>query len=412
MKSIFLILIMTSSAWARDVRLRLDETPGYALRHNPQLAAARLRIDEARGRLLGAGRLANPELDLEFSQNVRMPERAVGVGFMQRFPLTARLRLEKAVSRAQLAAAEAEVRDAERKLTAEVRTAAVKWLAVRAQRELRQQQLTNSREQTEFITKRVASGEAGAVDASLTELETQQLSVELLQLETSRAALLGELRPLLGVAASDGVEIAGSLAAPGAVPGRGATGENRGDLAAARHTAEAARQSAGLARAQKWQDIGAGLTASGERTEDAPDGFAHDTFLGFRLSVPLPFWNKNEGRILETTAAAARAEKEIDALSLSIPAEAEAARAEMAALTKLVAEMESGLLPKAMQVEEQLRTSYGTGQTPLTEVLRARSRRLELSQRRVDALRDYHLARVRYDAAIGRTFSTGGTAGK
>lgn len=64
------------------------------------------------------------------------------------------------------------------------------------------------------------------------------------------------------------------------------------------------------------------------------------------------------------------------------------------------------------QVEEQLRTSYGTGQTPLTEVLRARSRRLELSQRRVDALRDYHLARVRYDAAIGRTLSTGGRAGK
>jgi len=412
MKPIFILILLISSVSAGDVRLRLDETPGYALRHNPALAAARLRIAEARGRLLGAGRLTNPELELEFSQNVRMPERAVSVALMQRFPLTGRLRLEKAVSRAQLAAAEAEVRDAERTLASEVRMAAVKLLAVRAQRELRQEQLTNSREQTEFITKRVATGEAAAVDATMTELEAQQLSVELLQLETTRAALLGELRPLLGVTTSDAVEITGSLTAPGAVPAARGTGERRADLEAAKHSAEAARQSAGLARAQKWQDFGAGLTASGERTDDAPEGFSNDYFLGFRLSVPLPFWNRNEGPIAETTAAAARAEKEIEALSLRIRTEAEAARAEMAALAKLVAEMDGALLPKAAQVEEQLRTSYGTGQTPLTEVLRARSRRLELSQRRVDALRDFHLARVRYDAAIGRTFMSTGGPGK
>jgi len=77
-----------------------------------------------------------------------------------------------------------------------------------------------------------------------------------------------------------------------------------------------------------------------------------------------------------------------------------------------VAAMDSGLLPKAPQAEEQLRTSYGTGQTPLTEVLQTQLRRLALSQRRVDALRDFHLARVRYDAAIGRSFSAGGGAGK
>ena len=405
-------LLLNAAAGAAGVSLSLDAVGAYAVRHNPQLAAAQLRIDEARGRLLGAGRLANPEIEAEFSQNVRMPERVATVGFMQRFPLTARLRLEKAVSRAQLAAAEAEVRDVERKLIAQARTAAVKLVAVRAQRELRQQQLTNSRNQTEFITKRIATGEAAPVDAALTELESQQLSVELLQIEAARAALLGELQPLLGVEASHGLEITGTLAAPGSVPARGGSGESRGDLAAARHTAEAARQSLGLAEAQKWQDFGAGLTASAERTEDAPEGFSNDYFLGFRLSIPLPLWNKNEGGIAEASATAARTRKEIEALGLGIRAEVEAARAEMAALASLVAEMDSGLLPNALQVEEQLRISFGTGQTPLTEVLRARARRLEISQRRLDALREYHLARVRYEAAIGRTFWRRGGAGK
>lgn len=409
--SIFILSLVTT-ATAGAVTLTLDRATDYALAHNQALAAARLRIDEARGRVLGSGRLKNPEVDVEFGQNVRVSERGLRLEIMQRFPLTSRLRLEKAVSQAQLAAAEAEVRDAGRKLAAEVRVAAVKLVAVRSQRELRQQQLTNSREQSEFIAKRVAAGEASTVDAAMIDLETRQLTVELLQLETQRAALLGELRPLLGVDAGATVEITGTLAAPAALPSKGTSGENRADLEAARHSAEAARQVVGLAKAQKWEDIGVGLSVSGERTEDAPDGYSNDCFLGFRFSLPLPLWNRNEGRIAEATAAATRAALETDALALTIRSEAEAARGEMAALAKLIAEMDEGLLPMAGRVEEQLRTSYSTGQTPLTEVLRARTRRLELAQRRVDALRDYHLARARYDAAIGRNTPSGGKAGK
>ena len=400
------LLFLLTAAMASAVTLPLDRTPAYALAHNPSLAAARLRIDEARGRALGAGRLANPEFEIDFSQNVRTPERSVGVAFVQRFPLTARLRLEKAVSHAQLAAAEAEVRDAERRLVAETRAAAVKYLALRAQRELRRQQLANSRDQTEFVSRRVAAGEASAVEVAQLDLDGQQLTVEMLQLDAARAVLSGELRTLLGVAADEAVEITGTLDIPGALPAKGASGADRADLAAARHHADAARQTVGLAKARKWEDIGVGLTAGGERTEDAPEGFSNDYFLGLKLSVPLPIWNRNEGGIAEASAAATRASKEADALAFNIRSAAEAARGEMAALARLVAEMDDGLLPKAAQVEEQLRASYGTGQTPLTEVLRARSRRLELSQRRVDALRDYHLARVRYEAALGRPASS------
>ena len=409
--STFILTLVTAGS-ACAVTLSLDRAPDYALAHNPTLVAARLRIDEARGRVLGAGRLTNPELEVEFSQNLRMPERAFGVAFVQRFPLTSRLRLEKAVSQAQVAAAEAEVRDAERRLSAEVRAAAVKVVAIRTQRELRRQQLANSRDQSEFVSRRLAAGEASAVDVAQLDLEGRQLTVEMLQLDAAGAALGGDLRLLLGVAAEQAVEITGTLAAPGALPGKGAAGGARADLEAARHTAEAARQGAALAKARKWEDIGVGLTAGAERTEDAPDGFSNDYSIGLKLSVPLPIWNKSEGRIAEARATAARAEQEANALAMNIRSEAEAARGEMAALAKLIAEMDDALLPKAVQVEEQLRNAYGTGQTPLTEVLRARSRRLQLSQSRVDALRDYHLARVRYEAAIGRNTPRGGKAGK
>lgn len=396
------ILSFAATGTAMALTLSFERAPEYALTHNPTLSAARLRIEEARARLTGAGRLANPEMEVEFSQNIRMPERSLGIALMQRFPLTARLRLERAISQTQLAAAQAEVADAERRLVAELRTATVKYLALTAQRELRRQQLANSRDQSEFVARRAAAGEASAVEVAQLGLEGQQLTVEMLQLDTARATLSGELRLLLGAPPGEAVAITGDLAAPGAPPKREAGGENRPDLAAARHTADAARQAVGLARARKWEDVGVGLTAGGERTEDAPDGLSNDYFLGLKLSVPLPLWNRNEGGIAEASAAAARAGKEADALAFQIHNEAETARSEMAALARLVAEMDGALLPKAAQLEEQLRAAYATGQTPLTEVLRARARRLELSQRRVDAVRDFHLARVRYDAALGR----------
>lgn len=388
---------------AAGVTLSLDDISPRVRQNNLQLAAARLRIEEAQGRLDSAGRLADPELDFDFAQNVRTPEHGGRLGFMQRFPLTGRLRLEKAVSRAQLAAAEAEVRDIERKLVGEARAFAVKLLALRQQRALRLKQIANSREIGEFLVRRVQTGEASVTDVAQLELERGQLATALLQLDGERAALLGTLRPLLGVPAAAPLEITGTLTMPGALPQATANPEQRGDFQAAQHGTEAARENAALAKAKKWADLGVGVTAEHTRAEDAPDGLQRDTMVGVKFSLPLPLWNANEGRIREANAAAKRAEMEAAALGASIRAEAIGARGEMAALAKAVSSIADDLLPQAQRIEEQRRTAYGIGQTAFTEVVRARGGRFEIEAQLVTALRDYHLALTRYLAATGAT---------
>ena len=95
--SLFILVIsLASAAAAHAVTLSLERVPYYVLAHNKALAAARLRIDEARGRLRQSGRLNNPELELEFTRHTVGPEGSLGIALMQRFPLTARLRHEKA----------------------------------------------------------------------------------------------------------------------------------------------------------------------------------------------------------------------------------------------------------------------------------------------------------------------------
>jgi outer membrane protein, heavy metal efflux system len=401
----FLLLVCVVCTWARGASLTVDGAADYAIRHNPTLAAARLRIDEARGRLEQSGRLSNPELELEFTRNTMGREGVLGVALMQRFPLTARLRHEKAVSRAELAAAEAEVRDGERKLAANVRTAAVKLLALKGQRDLRERQLKNSRELAAFLTKRFETGEASAVDISQVELEGRQVEIENLQLATEEVALVGELRPMLGLAGHQSVSITGGLSSPGGLPDKGGIA-SRPDVRAAEARADAATATAQQQRASRWEDIGVGAMYTRERTKDEPDPTETEQLVGFKVIVPLPIWNNNAGRIREAEAAAVRAAKEVDATKLTAGAEAMAARDEMAVHAKLLAELDSTVLPKAAQIEDQLRNSYSAGQTALTEVLRARSRRLELERLRLDALRDYHLARVRHISATASTPTT------
>ena len=403
LRILLLLILVTVSAAAKDVRLTVKSAPDYALRHNPVLAAARFRIDEARGRLRQAGRLANPELGLEFDRSTSKPEGALGLTLTQRFPVTARLRLEKAISRAELAAAEAEVRNAERKLVAEVQTAVIKLLALGSQRALREGQLSNSEELAGFTRRRVEAGEASSFDASHVEIEASQLKTELLQLGVEQSALLGELRPMLGMAAGGDLIISGSMPGLTSLPDGRTTPHDRPDFEAAENTTEAARQTAALARAQRWEDLSFGFKVEGERSEDVPVGFESDTFLGIRLGVPLPLWNRNDGRIQETAAAARRAEKETEALASTIAAETRAAREAMRSLAQVVNELDGQLLPKAGQLEQDLREAYTTGQTPLQDVLRARDRRLSLERQRIEALREFHLARIRFRAATGRT---------
>ncbi|MEO7318166.1 MAG: TolC family protein [Chthoniobacteraceae bacterium] len=392
------LLALTAFATAREIRLTPPSAGSYALAHNPTLAAARLRIEEARGRLQQSGRLSNPELEVDFTRNTMGREGSFAVGFMQRFPLTARLRHQKAVSRAELAAAEAEVRDAERKLSAEVCAAAVKLLAFAGQRELRTTQLGNSRELFSFLSKRVAAGEASQVDASQVELESRQIEVENLMLAADEAVLLGELRPLLGVAGDDRLTITGELAAPKSIPAASEV-TGRPDILAAQSRAEAARSVVLEQRSRRWEDIGIGAAYTRERTLDEPEPVETEQVIGFRFSVPLPIWNNNSGRIREAEAAATRAELEVYATKLGANAEVIASLGAMRAYSKLIGELDDQVLPAATRIEEQLRTSYSTGLTPLTDVLRARTHRLELQRQRLDALREYQLARIRHSAA-------------
>jgi cobalt-zinc-cadmium efflux system outer membrane protein len=407
MKSVFRALILSSliplsTAIAGPALVVTPSTVADRVRaQNPDLAAARLRIAEALGRMKQAGRPENPRLETEFEHDPRFREGRFQLGFTQRFPVTSRLRLEKDLSATELTAAEAEVREVERRLVAQARTALVKALAVRQQRTLRRNQAEAAREFAAFISKAAEKGEGSPIDAGQAKLEAARLSAEMRLLDAEEAAAIGELKPLLGMPPQDELRASGELSSA-ALPGEAGDPSRRPDWQAAHVEVRAAETEAVLERAKRYDDLEAGVFLGGERREDAPEGRDNNAIIGLKLSIPLPLWDDRSGAIEAADAKAERKRLEVSALGESIRHEAAAAREEMAQWAKLEREIAGELLPLSGKQVEFAETAYRNGQGEIPAVFRAREQRFQLEVTRLNALREFHLARVRFLAALNR----------
>lgn len=395
----FLLLALATTAQA--LTLDLSAVAERVRRQHPSLKAARMVVEEARGRQQGAGRLPNPTLESSFQNESRVSPRSTIFSLDQAFPVTRRLSLEKKLSAQLVHAAELEVGDVERRYIAEARTLAVKLLAV-------EQHLVQHRQQTELAQKlstfakdRAAKGELSILDAAQSQVDLQRLLLETRKLEMEKLSLRGALKPMLGLGTKEEITISGDLKAT-KLPAV-TSWQQRPDYRLAQNKTEAAQTEAELAKAKRFQDVSAGFFAAREQQDVTPRHTERTGFVGFRISIPLPLWNRNQGEIAEKAASAERARLEKEALAVQITSEADTARKEMEANASLLRETRDTLLPLVVEQTSKLEKAYEAGQTDLLTVLRARDQRLELESGALDAARDFHLARIRYEAATGMT---------
>lgn len=368
---------------------------------NPNLAAARLLVDEAVGRMKQAGRLENPDLEIGFEHNHRFTEKSFELGLSQKFPVTRRLTLEKKLGATEVRAAATEIREVENQLIGEARAALVRVLALRERRQLLERQTEVSTQLADFISEVAKKGEASVIEAGQARLEASQFTTESRQLAAEQRRAVGELKPLLGMRPGETLHVSGGL--PGLDVPEGADAGGRPALEVARLAVIAAEQEIALEHSRRYGDLTAGFFAAAERVVDAPEAAEKEAIVGFRVTIPLPLWDKNEGNIEAAEAKARRRRKEVLALREGILLEAEAARDEMLEWAKLASQIENELLPQAAEQTDVSERAWRNGQSDLLTVFRAREQRLELAAARLDALKQFQLARVRYQTALGHS---------
>jgi outer membrane protein TolC len=183
------------------------------------------------------------------------------------------------------------------------------------------------------------------------------------------------------------------------------------ELAELRSRLDAAADRAGLARTEGWMpDVSVGvhgereLGASSERNEEAWQ-------VGARLRLTLPLFDRQQG------AAAAR-EAEFDSLleryhgrAVDIRSALRESRNRLMSAHARAKHYQRAVIPARKRVLEQALLQYNAMQIGIFQLLQARREQLETELEEVDTLREYWTAKAAFDALLaGRRVEALGTA--
>lgn len=403
-------------AWLLTAILALpafaDEPPGYVLnlqqliatarRDNKDLRAARYAVDIARARLLQAGTLPNPRINVGAANDVVFNNDgtySASVGFSQEFPIAGRILRQKAVARIDIELAQAEILDAERRLAGEVEVNVYRVLIADRQVDARDELSAVDERLARATQTRFKAAEVSELDVNTIALDLQRLAQERALLQSERRIALQALNRQLGRTTSAALTVVEPLPpidtvlsldeALSKIP-------RRPDLRLAQLQINRAQADIALSKAQRWEDWSVGLGVQQDRLSitGAPSQEA-DRALNLSVSIPLPLKSRSRGRIAAAEATATQAEAHVEALRLSIESDIAAAHAEVISLQGLLHNYEANLLPVAKRNVGLAEKGYTQGLLSIVEVVQVQRQYGELKAAALSTLDQYLQALTR-----------------
>jgi cobalt-zinc-cadmium efflux system outer membrane protein len=403
---VVLLAAFAAAAEPLATNLTADSAVTAALENNRDLAAARFAIHQAEGRLKQAGLWPNPEWETRQASDIAFAnegEYEFSTGFKQRFPITGRLTKAKAVARVDVAQAVAEVRNQERLLAGDVLARVRELLVLREQLQANQEIQDTLNKLVTVSEQRAKVAEVSEADVNLARLELQKAQLARQLLLTRQEAATTALNQLQGRDPKTPLVLSGDLLTDSPPDTAGAEREalaRRPDRQLAALGINRAAAEIKLARAEKWEDWSAGLDyARNDQKFSAPIGNKLDQFLSLSVSIPLPFWNRNQGRITEAQATQQRAEAELNALDLRIATEVRTAGDRLRRLSDILRQYRDESLKLAEQNVALVQKGYSDGLVNITATIQAQQQFIELRLSYLETLSEFERALTDWQTA-------------
>ena len=397
------------SQTANAVGLTLSQAIDSAVQNNKDLHAARYIVAVARARSLQAGLPLNPRLNLGGSNDALFQnagEYIASVGISQQFPVAGRIARQKDVAQVDIALALTEIDQAKRNLADEVAQRFYQALVLDRQIQVRDRLIEVDKTLVKVTHNRFRVAEVSELDVNTAQLELQRLLQERTLLQNQRSLQWAQLNQFLGQPAGKPLNLADELPLSAALPPLNEELDRalvfRPDLRAAQLRTKRAHAELALAKAQRWEDwtVGVSLEQSRQVIEGAPPQ-PSDRVLGLSLTIPLPFLNKNQGRVAEAVASGEQAYARIDALQLSIRNEVTSAYAEAERLQATLQQYEGGMLQLSDRNVRLAQQGYNLGQAPILSVVQAQRQQSDFYIAYQNTLGQYLQALVTLRTAVG-----------
>jgi cobalt-zinc-cadmium efflux system outer membrane protein len=383
--------------------LSLQAALEMAERLHPQLAEARALVEAANGRAQQAGAFPNPEAvlgaqQLPLDRNAsNQREYVAGIG--QPIPLGGRRSAARETEWLQRDVRARELEVARRSLHRRVHSA----FATALYQENAFQTLTRISEDAgravATTLARLEAGDAVPEDLARVEIDLARIQVEFERTATMREQSLAALAASIGDANLRFASLAGSLDTAFEVPtleSLAASLSEQPELLLANAGVRASQARVDLARAERVPDVNVEvlyhrLEATSENTLD----------LG--LSIPLPLFNRSQGRIREARAEVAAAEARARATENDLNFQLRESHAQLTGALAASRSLKNEVLPRADTVLKAVEARFAAGDISLTDVLPVRRDWATLQLTYLESLRD-----VMQAWAVLRTFMQDG----
>jgi cobalt-zinc-cadmium efflux system outer membrane protein len=380
--------------FAQGATLTLAEVLARAREQAPEIAIARLALEETRARSIGASlrRQSNPELDAWIGQRNgpvdRFTDFELGIG--QAFEPGARRSARVAGADAALAQSAANVDEVTRTVLRQA--AAAYYRAVHASDRIK---LLNAADDLASSVhaaadRRYKAGDIAILDVNIARASLARVRAEREGAEAAQALALGSLRQLLRLDGDASVD--GSLTAPAPA-----------DLAIARQAASQRPELRALEAAVQEADAEFRLGQSFSKPQYGLGvRYSHeegDQIILGGMTVTLPFFAKGQEQRAAGSARAARFRAELDAARMRIDAEVRMSFDAYSRRLIAVRILETDAMPGLDENEQLTTRSFEVGQLGLPDLLLIRRETLDTRFQYLDALLEAALARIDLDAS-------------
>ncbi|MDM4768275.1 TolC family protein [Pelomonas sp. SE-A7] len=382
--------------WAQTT-LTLERALDQALSRNPAIAAAVKEVEATEGATRQARTWRNPELSTtveDFRNNTRTTTVTVDIPIELGGKRTARITAaERAASLAS-----AELDNVRAEVRARVIAAFFDVLVAQERAKLAGSSAGIAGRATDAVGKRVIAGKASPVEETRAKVDQANAQLEWAEAKSELQTLRFSLATVLGDSAPTFDEVQGDA---NALPGRPVFAELvsmlEGSPMLIIGSLEAERRKAlvDIERSKAVPDLT--LSMGGKR--DASAG-RNQAIVGF--SIPLPFFDRNQGAILEASRRAEKAKDELQMTRLRLLGELQEASNRLTVASASLRTLQDTVLPSAQEAYEAASKGFDAGKFGFLEVIDAQRSLLQARTRYLNTLAGAYQAAAAIDRITGR----------
>jgi cobalt-zinc-cadmium efflux system outer membrane protein len=409
-----MVLILSCGAADADgpQTLSLPQALSLALKGNGELRTMKEEQGIYQGERLTASAWPNPLLELEGSSGAPFgtgEDYGVSVGISQEIVTAGKLARRRAVADRSQEAYRWRLADRERLLAEEV-TVAYRELQFCSKRlELAGTARDLSRQLFNVATERFNAGDIPELELNLARVELSRSEGRILDVERELLPAQARLANLTGLSSDSEVEVkvepmtvatSHSLALTDLLHDL----DRRPDLRALTATRERGNAEQEAARAERIPNITATVFYRHDEMTfeiDRQQGLNRDNTLGLKLTIPLPLFDRNQGRVQEALARTSRSEREYEAALTTARREVATAHARLKSSEKILALYARDILPQLEENLRLMREAYQLGEVGILSVIEEQRKFLEVHEGYLNDLKGALIATARLEAAAG-----------